>query len=142
MIMSPTHGAFNHVVAFEVAKQTLVVHILPGDERHTMANKPTAIRRLLKRQMRRNAMADLGSLLVICEATGGYESRVLEICVELGLVVPRPMGRAYGTSPSIWACLPRPIRSMLACPLRPQDPRSAPLRAANARAGRPQGPEN
>ena len=72
MTMSPTHVAFNHIVAFEVAKETLVIHVLPGDGQHTIANKPKAIRKLLMRELRRNALAGLGSLLVVCEATGGY----------------------------------------------------------------------
>ena len=90
--MSPTHVAFNHIVAFEVAKETLVIHVLPGDGQHTIANKPKAIRKLLLRELRRNALADLGSLLVVCEATGGYESHVLEICVELGLAAHKAHG--------------------------------------------------
>ena len=90
--MSPTHVAFNHIVAFEVAKETLVIHVLPGDGQHIIANKPKAIRKLLMRELRRNALADLGSLLVVCEATGGYESHVLEICVELGLAAHKAHG--------------------------------------------------
>lgn len=92
MTMSPTHAAFNHVVAFEVAKHTLVIHSLPGDGQCTIANKPKAVRKLLMREMRRNREADLGPLLVICEATGGYENHVLEICVELGLAVHKAHG--------------------------------------------------
>lgn len=92
MTMSPTHGAFKHIVAFEVAKQTLVVHTLPGDGQHTIANKPKAIRKLLLQQARRNAEAALGPLLVVCEATGGYERHVLEICVELSLAVHKAHG--------------------------------------------------
>lgn len=90
--MSPTHSAFKHAVAFEVAKQTLVIHVLPGDGQYSIANKPKAIRKLLMREMRCNAVAGLGPLLVVCEATGGYESQVLEICVELGLAVHKAHG--------------------------------------------------
>lgn len=92
MTMSPTHGAFKHVVAFEVAKQTLLVHTLPGDGQHTLANQPKAIRRLLLREVRRNAQGALGPLLVVCEATGGYEKHVLEMCVALGLAVHKAHG--------------------------------------------------
>lgn len=92
MTMSPTHGAFNHVVAFDVSKDTLAVHVLPDDGQHALANKPKAIRKLLLREMHRNAKAELGPLLVVCEATGGYERHVLEICVELGL----PVHKAHG----------------------------------------------
>jgi transposase len=93
MTMNPTHSAFNHVVAFEVAKDTLAVHTLPDDAQGAIANKPKAIRKLLLRQMRRNAEGGLGALLVVCEATGGYERHVIEICVELGL----PVHKAHGT---------------------------------------------
>lgn len=92
MTMSPTHDAFNHVVAFDVAKDSVTVHVLPGEEQRTLANKPKAIRKLLLGHMRRNAEAELGRLLVVCEATGGYERHVLEICVELGLAVHRAHG--------------------------------------------------
>ena len=92
MTMSPTHRAFNHVVAFEVAKDTLTVHILPGEEQHVLANKPKTVRKLLLRQMRSNAEAESGRLLVVCEATGGYERHVLEICVELGLAAHKAHG--------------------------------------------------
>jgi transposase len=90
--MSPTHGAFNHIVAFDVAKDSLAAHVLPGEEQHTLANKPKAIRKLLLREMRRNAVAELGRLLVVCEATGGYERHVLDVCVELGLAVHKAHG--------------------------------------------------
>jgi hypothetical protein len=44
MTMRPTHTTFKHVVAFEVSKQTLVVHVLPGDHQHTLSTsrKPSA----------------------------------------------------------------------------------------------------
>ncbi len=71
MIMSPARHAFNHIVAFGLGKESLSVHVLPGDERLAIANRPEAIRRLLCGQMRRNAKESLGPLLVVCEATGG-----------------------------------------------------------------------
>ena len=93
MTMNPAHNAFNHIVAFDVGKESLAVCILPGDERHSIANKPKAIRKLLMAQMRRNANLSLGPLLVVCEATGGYERPLLEICIELGL----PAREAHGS---------------------------------------------
>lgn len=93
MTMNPAHNAFNHIVAFDVGKESLAVCILPGDERHSIANKPKAIRKLLMAQMRRNANLSLGPLLVVCEATGGYERPLLEICIELGL----PAHKAHGS---------------------------------------------
>jgi len=92
MTMNPAQKTFNHAVAFDVGKENLAVHILPGDERQSIANKPKAIRKLLMAQMRRNAGLNLGPLLVVCEATGGYERHVLEICVELGLAVHKAHG--------------------------------------------------
>src|SRR5271166_922559 len=80
MTMNPALSAFNHVVAFEVAKDSLVVYVLPTEKQSIAANEPTAIRKALIAEMRRNAEASLGPLLVVCEATGGYERHVLEVC--------------------------------------------------------------
>ena len=90
--MNPALPAFNHVVAFEVAKDRLVIHVLPAGEQSAAANKPKAIRKVLLAEMRRNAKANLGPLLVVCEATGGYERHVLAICVELGIAVHKAHG--------------------------------------------------
>jgi len=92
MTMNPAHGAFKHIVAFEVSKQSLCIHVLPGDERLAVPNTPKAIRKLLIAQMRRSARESLGPLLVICEATGGYERTVLDLCLELGLAVHKAHG--------------------------------------------------
>ena len=70
MTMNPALSAFNHVVAFEVAKDSLVIHVLPAGKQSFSANKPKAIREALIAEMRRNAEASLGPLLVVCEATG------------------------------------------------------------------------
>ncbi|MGH6814345.1 MAG: hypothetical protein ACREC6_01425 [Hyphomicrobiaceae bacterium] len=78
-----TRPDFNHVVAFEVAKQTLCVHSLPGGAQDVFTNSPNCVRRLLKRELKRNAAEKLGPLLAVCEATGGYECHVLDVCVEL-----------------------------------------------------------
>jgi len=83
---------FNHVIAFEVSKETLVVHALPADEQCSVPNTPEAVRRLLKAEMKRNGREKLGSLLVVCEATGGYERHVLDAAIELGLSVHRAHG--------------------------------------------------
>src|SRR5258705_1780025 len=93
MTMSPTRQAFSHVVAFEVSKDMLVVHALPVDEQCTIPNKPQAVRRLLKAEAKRNRRERLGQMLVVCEATGGYERHVLDAAIELGL----PVHRAHGT---------------------------------------------
>ena len=92
MTMNPALSAFNHVVAFEVAKDSLVIHVLPADQQSVVANKPKAIRKALKAEMRRNAEASLGPLLVVCEATGGYERHVLDVCQELGIAAHKAHG--------------------------------------------------
>ena len=92
MTMNPALPAFNHVVAFEVAKDSLVIHVLPAGEKSVVANKPKAIRKTLLAEVRRNAKANLGPLLVVCEATGGYERHVLDLCVELGIAVHKAHG--------------------------------------------------
>ena len=84
---------FNHVVAFEVSKESLVVHSLPSDEQGCITNRPQAVRRLLKSEARRNRKDKLGPLLIVCEATGGYERHVLDVAIELGV----PVHRAHGT---------------------------------------------
>lgn len=83
---------FNHVVAFEVSKESLTVHTLPADEQCSIANRPQAVRRLLKAEIRRNRKGKLGPLLIVCEATGGYERSVLDVAIELGLAVHRAHG--------------------------------------------------
>ncbi len=92
MTMNPALSAFNHVVAFEVAKDSLVIHVLPADKQSVAANKPKAIRKALLAELRRNAKSGLGPLLAVCEATGGYERHVLAICVELGIAVHKAHG--------------------------------------------------
>lgn len=91
-IPSPGKTTPDHVIAFEVAKHDLVVHTLPADRQCTIANTPAAVRRLLKAEIKHNAQARLGTLLVVCEATGGYERHVLHGAVELGLEVHRAHG--------------------------------------------------
>ena len=92
MTMNPALPVFNHVVAFEVSKDSLVIHVLPAGEQSVVANKPKAIRKTLLAELRRNAKANLGPLLVVCEATGGYERHILELCVELGIAVHKAHG--------------------------------------------------
>ncbi len=92
MTMNPPLSAFNHVVAFEVAKDSLVIHVLPADEQSVAANKPTAIRKALVAEIQRGAEHGLGAMLVVCEATGGYERHVLAIRLELGVAVHKAHG--------------------------------------------------
>jgi transposase len=92
MNMTPTDARFNHVVAFEVSKHELVVHILPADVGERITNSAAAVRRLLRREQRRNREQDLGPLLVLCEATGGYERTVLAEAAALQLATHRAHG--------------------------------------------------
>ena len=95
----PTRSGFNHIVAFEVAKAELVVHCLPAGTSTRLANTPTAIRRLLKGEARRNGKHRLGNLLVVCEATGGYERALIAEAAGLDL----PCHRAHGSAVRAYA---------------------------------------
>lgn len=90
----PTRSGFNHIVAFEVAKAELVVHCLPAGTTTRLANTRKAIRRLLKAEMKRNGADELGPLLVVCEATGGYERAVIEEAARIDLACHRAHGSA------------------------------------------------
>ncbi len=83
-IMPAAAARFNHVIAFDVAKESLAVHILPSGESLEVPNTPASARRLLRREQKRYAKLGIGPLLVVCEATGGYENGVLEAACELG----------------------------------------------------------
>lgn len=90
--MTKAISRFNHIVAFEVSKNELVVHTLPADRQERIGNTRAAVRRILARQAASNRRLGLGSLLVVCEATGGYERHVLEAAAELGLSLHRAHG--------------------------------------------------
>jgi transposase len=92
MTTNPPQIVFNHIVAFEVSKETLVVHTLPANEQCAIDNRPQAVRRLIKAEIKRNRNKQLGQMLVICEATGGYERHVLDAAVEMGVCVHRAHG--------------------------------------------------
>jgi len=92
MTLRQTHQSFNRIVAFEVSKETLVVHVLPRDEQFSIPNKLKSVRRVLRSEAKRIAKAEHGSLLVVVEATGGYESNVLQSSVELDLSVHKAHG--------------------------------------------------
>lgn len=87
-----TPSPYTHVVAFEVSKETLVVHVLPADEQTTIPNTEQAITRFLKSEAKRNSRQKLRPLLVVCEATGGYERHILKAALDLSLAVHRAHG--------------------------------------------------
>lgn len=92
-IRSPSNTSLpSHVVAFEVSKHQLVVHTLPADQQRVIPNTPKAIRRVLTAEIKHNRRAQLGRMLAICEATGGYEAAVLETAIALGLEVHKAHG--------------------------------------------------
>lgn len=99
MTMTPTASRFNHIVAFEVSKHQLVVHTLPSDRQQRIDNTAVSVRRRLKAEQRANRKLGLGPLLVVCEATGGYERHVLAAATELGL----PSHRAHGSRTRLFA---------------------------------------
>ncbi len=104
--MNPASSGFNHIVAFEVAKNSLEVCVLPGRKHCCISNAPGQVRRLLKREIKRNQNLNLGPMLVICEATGGYECHVLDVAVELGMACHRAHGsavRGYARYRRKWA---------------------------------------
>lgn len=92
MIMPLTPTRFNHIVAFEVSKAELVVHTLPADRQQRLVNTAAAVRRLLKAEQRANARLGLGPMLVVCEATGGYERHVIDVAQSLELAIHRAHG--------------------------------------------------
>ncbi len=83
---------YQHIIAFEVAKTSLTVHVLPADRQENVANTPAAIRRVLRRELRVSPKLGLGPILVVCEATGGYERHVLAEALALGLALHRAHG--------------------------------------------------
>ena len=83
---------FNHVLAFEVSKANLHVHILPGGEAFEIANERASIRRVIKKEMRRNGKLGVGPLLVVCEATGTYSNDVIACAAGLGVACHRAHG--------------------------------------------------
>lgn len=92
--IAANHGRFNHVLAFEVSKSTLLVESAPAGTRCEIANTGASVRRLLRKEIKRNAGLGLGPLLVVCEATSGYERHVLDEAYALGIA----SHRAHGSS--------------------------------------------
>ncbi|WP_291727708.1 hypothetical protein [Leisingera sp. F5] len=52
------------IIAFEVSKASLTVHVLPDDRQVTISNTPAAISKLQKAGALENSFA-------VCEASGG-----------------------------------------------------------------------
>ena len=85
--MTSRSQPFQHIIAFEVAKTSLMIHILPAGRQETVANTAAAVRRILRREVKFNACRALGPMLVVCEATGGYERIILAETVAMGLAL-------------------------------------------------------
>ena len=115
MTTNPPQIVFNHILAFEVSKEQLLVHTLPADEQCAIDNKPQAVRRLIKAEIKRNRNKQLGQMLVVCEATGGYERHVLDAAVEMGLSVHRAHGTRVRHFGGYCGLLAKTIRSMRVC---------------------------
>lgn len=86
-------------VGIDVAKQTLEVDLADGKSTE-VRNEAAAIQSLLKRLKRR------GNLVVCCEATGGYEKRLVDACraagIPVAVVMPRRV-RHFASSKGILA---------------------------------------
>ena len=82
-----TQSAPERIIAFEVSKASLTVHLMPEDRQVVIENTPKAISKLLRK------FDNLETSFAICEASGGYERHVLACCAAASL----PVHRAHGT---------------------------------------------
>lgn len=89
-ILTASPAQFNHIVAFEVSKSELVVFVAPQGRRLRLPNTKPAVDSFLRKQ--KAALADPRGLLIVLEATGGYERFVLESACALGLACHRAHG--------------------------------------------------
>ena len=71
--MEMTQNAYQSFVGIDVSKAKLDVALSPQGTVETIENKTTTIRDLINRRI-----ANLGDTLVVVEATGGYESLVVD----------------------------------------------------------------
>lgn len=71
--MEMTQNAYQSFVGIDVSKAKLDVALSPRGTVETIENKTTTIRDLINRRI-----ANLGDTLVVVEATGGYESLVVD----------------------------------------------------------------
>jgi transposase len=67
----PVKSAAETFIGIDVSKATLDVHVLPGGEAWSVPNEDAAVRTLVAR------LAALQATLIVMEATGGLERRVL-----------------------------------------------------------------
>ncbi len=68
---------FDHFAGIDICKDRLDVYCHPGGQTFHVANTPAGIKKLLAR-------LDSGSYAIGCEATGGYEDRLLVALSEAG----------------------------------------------------------
>ena len=90
--LNANQSQYNHIVAFEVSKAKLFVHVLPEARTVQIDNTPAMIRRLIKKENQRNAGLGIGPLLVVCEATGTYSNAVLACADEFSIACHRAHG--------------------------------------------------
>lgn len=91
--MNPTLSLDNHIIAIDVGKYELEVATIPPSAPKTISNTKAAILKLLKAEQRRNKRQNLPPILLICEATGGYELLLLGLAFEMNIISHRAEGR-------------------------------------------------
>lgn len=80
--MSENHRPEQQIVAIDIGGDKLDIYTPHDKTSVTLANQRQQIGKFLRRH-KRLALAAGTTLLVICEATGGWERHVLALCVEL-----------------------------------------------------------
>lgn len=98
--MTDIHLTNNTIIAFDAAKQKLDIC---ADERLKVPpiinNTVPAIRKVLTAAKRQLEKQDLPALLIVVESTGGYERKILDLCVSLDI----DCHRAHANKPHYFA---------------------------------------
>jgi len=85
---------YNHIIAFDVGKSELFVQTNSASKAGKLANKPAPVKTFLQREVKLNRQNGGGAMLVVVEATGGYERTILEAATSLGIACHRAHGSA------------------------------------------------
>jgi transposase len=83
-MMSATNTRFKYFIGIDVGKALLAIHDSKMDELYEITNTEKAITSYFKKRK-----AYFGEALVICETTGGYEAKLLNVCDSMGIAVHR-----------------------------------------------------